>query len=64
MNMFIPMKQMGGNDKDFLKALTKHFEMHYTNADYIIKKLKEITEKKEKKVPRHAAGKSNDGSWA
>ncbi len=64
MNMFIPMKQMGGNDKDFLKALTKHFEMHYTNADYIIKKLKEIIDKKEKKVPRHAAGKSNDGSWA
>ncbi len=60
MNMFIPMKQMGGNDKDFLKALTKHFEMHYTNADYIIKKLKEITEKKEKKTPRYAGNKLND----
>ncbi len=52
MNMFIPMKQMGGNDKDFLKALTKHFEMHYTNADYIIKKLKEIVGRMDKKKPK------------
>lgn len=55
MNIFIPMSKDKITSKDFINNLARHFEMHYTNTDDIIEKLREISGRTEKKVTKKPA---------